>query len=323
LSRRTSLKQSRLGGCSLPYKPKRTAAIQLDRGELFDFPTVRLDFHRLRALQQPPLPWTPGEPAFWTDPYIAQQMLATHLDPNTDLASRRPEIIDRSVVWIARELALEPGDAVLDLGCGPGLYAARLAAMGLRVTGVDFSQSSLDYASQFARDHNLQISYRCQDYLTLDDRSTHAVALLIYGDFCPLAPDQRRRLLANVHRTLQPGGLFVLDVSRRKPSPAYRSQASWVASTGGFWRSGPHLVLEQAFNYPEQALHLDQFGVIEPSGGLTVYRIWRQEYTPDSIAAELKLGGFEILSLWGDLTGMADSEDSDWIGVVARKMGNR
>jgi hypothetical protein len=27
---------------------------------------------------------------FWTDPHIAKQMLAAHIDPNTDAASRRP-----------------------------------------------------------------------------------------------------------------------------------------------------------------------------------------------------------------------------------------
>lgn len=33
--------------------------------------------------------------------------------------------------------ALPPGAAVLDLGCGPGLQAARMAAAGLRVSGLD------------------------------------------------------------------------------------------------------------------------------------------------------------------------------------------
>jgi hypothetical protein len=80
------------------------------------------------------------------------------------------------------------------------------------------------------------------------------------------------------------------------------------------------MVLEQTFSYPELALQLDQYAVIEESGSLLfVYRLWRQEYTPVSIASELKVGTFEVLSLWGDLTGIPLEEGTEWIGSVARK----
>ncbi len=38
---------------------------------------------------------------------------------------------------------LGPGRRVLDLGCGPGLYARRLEAAGADVTGVDLSRVSI------------------------------------------------------------------------------------------------------------------------------------------------------------------------------------
>jgi hypothetical protein len=36
--------------------------------------------------------------------------------------------------------------------------------------------------------------------------------LLIYGDLCPFAPEQRAKLLDNVRTALKPGGSFILDV---------------------------------------------------------------------------------------------------------------
>jgi len=279
----------------------------------------RIDIEQLHRLQEKPPPYTPGEPRFWNDPYISQQMLAAHLDPNSDRASRRPEIIDRCVAWIVQELGLHPGDAILDLGCGPGLYTSRLAKLGLDVTGVDFSRTSIDYAIQSAKVHKLKINYRFQDYLTLTDESQFEVALLIYGDFCPLSPDQRRTLLANIHRALKPQGIFILDVSRYNPEKTDSSSTNWYSSLGGFWRPEPHLVLEQSFNYPDLALHLDQYNVIEQTGDLSIYRVWRQEYTITSITSELMSGGFEVLSTWGDLTGLPNTEGDDWIGIVARK----
>jgi SAM-dependent methyltransferase len=112
--------------------------------------------------QEKPAPFTPGEPLFWDDPHISTQMLKAHLDTGNDLASRRPETIQRSVDWMIETLGLQPSASILDLGCGPGLYATRLAEQGLRVTGVDYSRRSIE--------------------------GQYNAALLIYGDFCPLSP---------------------------------------------------------------------------------------------------------------------------------------
>ncbi len=270
-------------------------------------------------LQHKPAPFTPGEALFWNDPHISAQMLKAHLDPAIEAASRKPETIDRSVAWLIDTLALKPGDALLDLGCGPGLYASRLARAGLQVTGLDYSQRSIEYARQYARDHALPIEYRYQNYLELADENRYEAACLIYGDFCPLAPQQRARLLTNIQRALKPGGKFVLDVSTREHRKRHGNQNAWYAADGGFWKPGPHLVLADGFDYPEQSIWLDQYIVIEPDGKLSVYRNWFQDYAPDTITAELLQGGFVVESLWGDLTGSPYTPDSEWIGLVAAR----
>jgi SAM-dependent methyltransferase len=266
----------------------------------------------LIPLQEPPAPFTPGEPHFWTDPHIARQMLAFHLDPGTDAASRRPETIQRTVEWLVSTLALQPGMRVLDLGCGPGLYTARLADAGLQVTGVDFSQSSIDYARQ----QRPEIEYLCQNYLDLQVNGKFDAVFLVYGDFCVLSPQGRASLLANVRGVLQPGGAFVLDVT----TPVLRRHADlkngWYAAKSGFWKPGPHLVLEQGFAYPED-LFLDQYTVIEENGKVSVYRNWFQDYTPGRIREELESQGFGIQSLWSDLCGTPLGADAEWIGVIA------
>lgn len=283
-----------------------------------------LDIDLLCLLQEQPLPFTPGEPHFWTDPHIARQMLAAHLDPSHDAASRRPEIIDRSVAWISSRIVgdpargWQPGAPILDLGCGPGLYAIRLARAGFQVTGVDFSQNSIDYAVSEARRANLAIQYRCQDYLQLQDQDAYSAVLLIYGDFCPLAPAQRASLLANVYRALKPGGCFIFDVSTPIHRQRHGLKKRWVAAGQGFWKPGPHLVLEQGFSYPGD-IYLDQYIVVEPEGKISIYRNWFQDYTPAAIGAELQVAGFVVEDLRGDLAGNPYDPASEWIGVLARK----
>ena len=274
---------------------------------------------QLIELQEKPAPFTPGEPLFWNDPHISKQMLQVHLDPNEDAASRRPETIDRSVKWLIGTLGLKTGTSILDLGCGPGLYASRFARAGLQVTGVDYSKNSIEYASKYAGENNLNITYRYQNYLELDDESLYDAAFLIYGDFCPLNPGQRSTLLKNVRRALKPGGKFVLDVSTREHRRKYGNKNNWYALQSGFWKPGPHLVLEEGFDYPEQSIWLDQYTVIEADGKVSVYRNWFQDYTPETITSELSQGGFSVESLWGDLTGEPYTPTSEWIGLVTSR----
>lgn len=219
-------------------------------------------------------------------------------------------------------LDLKLGDAILDLGCGPGLYANRFAQLGVRVTGVDYSRRSIDYARSSARELGLEISYRCQDYLTLEDDGLYMAALLISGEYCVFDPQQRRQLLANVGRALKPGGFFVFDVSTPNLLPHQEEHTEWQALATGLWRPGPYLVLTQGLAYPDQGIYLDQYIIIEADGRLSVYRNWFQDFEREGITAELEAGGFEVLSVWGDLAGKPCTPEGEWIGLVAQKRIN-
>jgi SAM-dependent methyltransferase len=310
-----------IGGLKPASNPWQTyAALYWRRSDSFRREGHMLDVDQLLQLQQPPEPFAPGTTPFWDDPHISQHLLAAHLDPSIPAASRPPAEIDRSVTWLIDLLDLHPTTSLLDLGCGPGLYATRFAARGLHVTGVDFSQRSIDFAVQSACEQHLDITYRCQDYLTLDETQRYDVALLIYGDFCTLAPAQQARLLHNIHQALGTQGYFVLDVSTRAHRQNHGLRKGWYATQHGFWKPGPHLVLEQGFDYPTEALYLDQYIVIEATGRLSVYRNWFQDYTPTGISAQLSAHGFEVHSLWDDLLGTPLSETGEWIGIVAQKV---
>lgn len=278
-----------------------------------------LDLSRLIALQQKPEPFTPGVPCFWDDPHISKHMLAAHLDEDTDVASRKAATIDASVAWIVAELDLQAGQRVLDLGCGPGLYANRFAQLGLQVTGVDYSERSIKYARSAAEQLGLAIEFRYQDYLTLAEKPIFDAALLIYGEYCVFNPDQRCRLLANIMQALKPGGAFVFDVTTPDLSFHQHDHTEWQAVETGFWKEGPHLVLTQGFAYPESSIYLDQYLIIEADGSLSVYRNWFQDFGPDRLTAELEKAGFSVQGLWADLTGKPYTPGSEWIGVVAKK----
>ena len=171
----------------------------------------------------------------WTDPHVAEQMLSFHLDPMKDLASRNHAFIHRSIGWLNETFGLRSGKRVLELGCGPGLYANGLASLGASVVGVDFSVNSLAHARSVAAERGLPVVYHDANYLDLQMDETFDLVLLIFGDFCPLGPGQRRRLLDKVRGWLAPGGRFVFDVSSSALFGGLEESASYeVAPGGGF-----------------------------------------------------------------------------------------
>lgn len=76
------------------------------------------------------------------DPDFSERMLREHLDESHGAASERQQQID----WLWARLNLRTGSKVLDVTCGPGLYAVELAVRGCSVTGVDFSPAGIAYA---------------------------------------------------------------------------------------------------------------------------------------------------------------------------------
>lgn len=276
-----------------------------------------LSLETLHTLSQRPPLYEPGEPMFWTDPHISKGLLAAHLDPNFEAASRNPATIDATVSWLLDTLKLEPNASWLDIGCGPGLYTTRLAQRGLQVTGMDFSERSIAYARQSAEEQAIPVTYRYQNYLTLADENQYDVVSLIYGDFCPLPPADRATLLASIHRALKPGGRFIFDLSTPHHHIHNIQPSAWsVEPKDGFWRAEQHLLLTSGHIYPED-IFLNQHVVIVPDGTITVYRFWFQDYTPERITAELAAHGFVLDSYWGDLAGAPYTPDCEWLGVIA------
>lgn len=251
--------------------------------------------------------------ALWTKPHLSRQMLEYHLNQESDLASRRVEVIDKAVRWIDAQLNLS-GKRLCDLGCGPGLYAQRFAALGAKVAGVDFSKHAIDYASTHT---DQSISYLHADYLNDELPTGFDVITLIYMDLCVLSPEQRAMLLGRMREMLNPGGHIVLDVPGMGLLKK-RQEVTLIEERlmGGFWAEGDYVGIQKSFIYETQHLALDRYVIFEPGETWQIYN-WAQHYTPETIKVELQDAGFVVTEMVSDLTGAALVPDADSIGVIA------
>ncbi|MEJ2383731.1 MAG: class I SAM-dependent methyltransferase [Xanthomonadales bacterium] len=249
----------------------------------------------------------------WTRPHLARKMLEYHLSQDTDHASRRVEEIDRIVAWLDDQLTLA-GKRVVDLGCGPGLYARRMARAGAEVSGVDFSRVALDYARTRCMDH---VRYLEADYLVDELPGGFDVATLVYYDFCALGPDDRARLLGRIRDLLAPGGLLALDLAG--PGAFAEVEDGVVIEPrlmAGFFAPGDYVGIHRTDVYEEAEISLDRFAVFEPGEAWQIWN-WVQYYTPERAAAEFAEAGFMIRALTGGLDGTPLAPHSRTLGVIA------
>jgi len=75
-------------------------------------------------------------------------------------ARYRPPYPERLIARVVEFTGLAPGDAVLDLGCGPGPLAIAFARAGMAVTAVDPEPAMLDAARAAARGAGVALDLR-------------------------------------------------------------------------------------------------------------------------------------------------------------------
>lgn len=268
-----------------------------------------------------PVPWTEGEKIPWNEPDFNARMLKEHLSQAHDAASRRFPVIDAHVAWMHGELLGKRPGRVLDLCCGPGLYASRLARMGHQCVGIDFGPASVDYALRTAQEEGLSCTYLLEDVRRASYGSGYDLAMLIYGEFNVFSPADARLILGKAHAALKEGGLLLLE-------PAYydavqqRGEAgsTWSTVASGLFSDRPHLYLEEFFWDKESRTTTTRYLIVDAaSGKVTAHASTEQAYTDEDLRALLAECGFGEVRFYPPLSGVEDTTRDFVCMVAARK----
>lgn len=255
----------------------------------------------------------------WNDKYTSKRMLDYHLNGKVDTSSRKFEFIDRSVEWISSVFHVREKTAIADFGCGPGLYSSRLARKKAKVTGIDFSKRSIEYAKDFAQKEGLGINYINKDYLYYKSNDQFDLIIMIMCDFCALNTSQRKIILNNFYSFLKPGGHILIDVYSLN---AYRKREELSKCEDnllyGFWAEGDYKGYLNTFKYDEEKVMLDKYTIVEPSRERTIYN-WLKYFTPEELEKEFTEVGLTVENLYSDVAGSPFDAKGLEFAVVAKK----
>jgi ubiquinone/menaquinone biosynthesis C-methylase UbiE len=107
---------------------------------------------------------------------------------------------------------IEPGQKVLDIGCGTGRFTVPLAEIGADTSAVDISAGMLEVLSEKLADRGLSADLRLGDMcqLPFPDATFDVVTSFLALMHLPLA--DRPAVWREVRRVLKPGGRMILGV---------------------------------------------------------------------------------------------------------------
>lgn len=234
---------------------------------------------------------------------------------------------ENEVAFLVDVLGLEPGDRVLDVGCGPGRHAHALGRRGIQVHGVDISQRFVDLASD---DAPPGVTFERADARTLAfHEEFDAVISLCQGAFglasggpvlgdlpgpvSPAAlvaekadPDPDATVLDGMARALRDGGRLAVSAFS-----AY-FQVRWLEDSDSF--------------DADAGVNHERTDLRSPTGEAATHDLWTTCFTPRELRLLATRSGLVVRDLWsvtpGDYARRApDLDHPEFLLVAVRNPG--
>ena len=161
----------------------------------------------------------------WLDPSMSYSSAYFGGDLSLDLEVAQKQKYDH----ILDQLDAQPGQTILEIGCGWGGFAERAARRGLKVVGITISDAQLEYGLARMAQAGLSsmVELRLQDYRDIPEQFDHIVSIEMFEAVGLLHWPSYFKVLA---RCLKPNGRAVvqaIDITEAK-FDAYRHGTDFI-----------------------------------------------------------------------------------------------
>ena len=270
---------------------------------------------------QRPIPFAYKGNLPYDDPAFGRRMLARMLDETDAAGSRVSAERARQIDWLTQKLALQPDNKLLDVTCGPGLYALPFAQAGVHVTGIDFSAVLLDYAKDRAESEGVAI--RCtfiqQDIRKLSlSEAEYDAAILLYGQLAVMTQPEAQDVLSRIAGGLRSGGRLCLEMLN--PERVDKTDSTWwFTDDSGLWGDAPFLHLGERIWNEEEQTSLERYHILHlETGEMDEILLGDQVYSAETMTNMLHTAGFSKVDIYPAWDGLALYDSAEWIVYVAQ-----
>jgi SAM-dependent methyltransferase len=223
------------------------------------------------------------------------------------------ELVERTVA------SYDVGKRLLDLGCGTGELAIRLANKGFDVIGVDLSEQMLAIAQMKAEERGVHVLFYQQDMRHFGPFEPFDTIAIFCDSLNYLLEDEDVvTTFSRVYDQLRPGGLFLFDVhSLFKMEHIFLQKETFASNdeqVSYIWNCYPG---SRPYSVEHELTFFVQLeeGVYERVDEIHVQRT----YDVAQYETWLKDAGFRLLHVWADFTEQQPTNESERIFFVAQK----
>lgn len=231
--------------------------------------------------------------------------MAQNMKWNSGLYDEKHSFVWKLAAGLLDLLAAQPGERILDVGCGTGHLTAQIAQAGALVTGIDRSPDMIRQAAE---------KYPNLRFQVMDAREITFPGPILFDAVFSNATlhwiTEPERVIAGIARSLRPGGRFVAEFGGKG------NTAQFLASASRAWaRLELPGTMSQPWFYPTVA---EYAGLLEQHGLEVTNAILFDRPTP---LEDGELGLRNWMQMFGGsfLGALSDSQREQFIATVERE----
>jgi len=205
------------------------------------------------------------------------------------------EITHSEVSFLINETSIPPQSHILDLCCGTGRHAIRLAELGYSVTGLDISPDFLNVAAEKSSKSDLSIEWINKDMRDIPFEDKFDLVFIMFGAWGFFEEDRENYVVfEGVSRALKKHGHFVLDFFNRDWIVQHFQPKHWAEREMGYYLEKRHFDIHAGRLNTESVF-------IKRDGAIIQWETSLRAFTLQEIESMLQQAGLSIINVYGNL----------------------